>query len=105
MQQLGVPSPTRQPGFAAAVTKQQRHQHRLMRPTLRITRLENKVHQALAVMEKDTGELLNYRQLITSPKYKKSMEPVSSQQIWVISKWHQRAHKEPHQHYQAHLPT
>jgi hypothetical protein len=33
------------------------------------------------------------------------MEPVSSQQIWVIGKWHQRAYKEPYQHYWVHLST
>jgi hypothetical protein len=71
MQQSGVPTRTRQPGYAAAVMKQQQHQHGFMRLTRRITRLENKVHQAMAFMDKDTGKLLNYRQLMNSPKYKK----------------------------------
>jgi hypothetical protein len=35
-------------------------------------RMENEVQQALVVMEKDTGQLLNYQQLIRSPKYKKA---------------------------------
>jgi hypothetical protein len=39
------------------------------------------------------------------PKIQKCMEPVSSQQIQVTGKWHQRAHQKPHQHYQVHLPT
>ncbi len=39
------------------------------------------------------------------PKIQKSIEPVSSQQIWAIGKWHRRAHQKPHQHYQVHLPT
>ncbi len=52
--------------------KQQRHQCGLMRLTHRITRLENEVHQAMAVMDKDTGKLLNYRQLIYSLQYKKA---------------------------------
>ncbi len=52
--------------------KQQHQQRRLVRLTCRITRLENKVHLALAVMDKDMGKLLNYRQLINSPKYKKA---------------------------------
>jgi hypothetical protein len=34
--------------------------------------MENEVQQALAVMKKDTGWLLNYRQLIRNPKYKKA---------------------------------
>jgi hypothetical protein len=37
-----------------------------------ITRLENEVHLAMAVMDKDTGKLLNYRQLMNSPKHKKA---------------------------------
>jgi hypothetical protein len=100
-----VPTPTHQPGYAAAVMKQQWHQHGFVRLTHRITRLENKVHQAMTVMDKDMGTLLNYRQLMNSPKYKESMEPVSSQQIWAIGKWHRRAHQKPHQHYRVHLPT
>jgi hypothetical protein len=39
------------------------------------------------------------------PKILKSMEPVSSQRIWAIGKWHRRVHQKPHQHYQVHLPT
>ena len=34
--------------------------------------MENEVQQALVVMERDTGWLLNYRQLICNPKYKKA---------------------------------
>jgi hypothetical protein len=30
--------------------------------------MENEVQQALAVMERDTGRLLNYQQLIHNPK-------------------------------------
>ncbi len=67
-----MPSPTRRPGYAAAVMKQQQHQHGLMQLTRRITRLENEVHLAMAVMDKDTGKLLNYRQLMNSPKHKKT---------------------------------
>ena len=33
------------------------------------------------------------------PKIQKSIEPVSSQRIWAIGKWHWRAHQKPHQHY------
>jgi hypothetical protein len=39
------------------------------------------------------------------PEIQKSMEPVSSQQIWAIGKWHRREHKEPYQHNRVHLPT
>jgi hypothetical protein len=37
----------------------------------RFERLESNIHQASAVMDKDSGKLLNYRQLLRSPKYKK----------------------------------
>jgi hypothetical protein len=37
----------------------------------RFQRMENKVQRALAVMDRETGQLLNYRQLIRNPKYKK----------------------------------
>ena len=33
--------------------------------------MENKVQRALAVMDKETGQLLNYQQLIQNPKYRK----------------------------------
>jgi hypothetical protein len=35
-------------------------------------KMENEVHQALAVMDKETGRLLNYQQLLHSPKHKKA---------------------------------
>ncbi len=34
--------------------------------------MENKVHQALAVIDADTGKLLNYMQLIRSMKHKRA---------------------------------
>ena len=37
-------------------------------------RLEGEVHQAMAVMDADTGKLLNYKQLMKDPKYKKQWE-------------------------------
>jgi hypothetical protein len=36
----------------------------------KITRLENEVHQTMAVMDADTGKLLNYCQLMGSTKYR-----------------------------------
>jgi membrane carboxypeptidase/penicillin-binding protein len=32
-------------------------------------RMENEVQQALTVMDKQTGQILNYRQLLRGPKY------------------------------------
>jgi hypothetical protein len=74
MQHLGMPPPTRQPGYAAAVMKHNNinNQRRLVQLTRPITRLENKVHQEMAVMDKDTGKLINYRQLMNIPKHKKA---------------------------------
>ena len=37
----------------------------------RFARMENEVQQALTVMDKETGKLLNYRQLMRHSKYKK----------------------------------
>ena len=35
-----------------------------------IAQLENGIHQVLAVMDTDTGKILNHRQLMRNPKYK-----------------------------------
>ena len=40
--------------------------------------MENKVQRALAVMDKETGRLLNYRQLIRNPKYKKDWNTLAA---------------------------
>ncbi len=61
-----------QTGFAAAVMRQQWHQRSMVCLSRRITRLENEVHQAMAVMDADTSKLLNYRQLMQNTKYKKT---------------------------------
>jgi hypothetical protein len=58
------------PGFAAAVMRQKRHQQGMMHLTRKITRLENEVHQAMTVMDADTGKLLNYCQLMQCTKYR-----------------------------------
>jgi hypothetical protein len=52
--------------------RQQQHQRGPVCLTRHITQLENEVHQAMTVMDKDTGKLLSYRQLMNSPKYKKA---------------------------------
>ena len=36
-----------------------------------MNKLENEVHQAMAVMDAETGKLLNYKQLMRDPKQKK----------------------------------
>ena len=40
--------------------------------TQRMQVVENEVHQALAVLDAETGKMLNYRQLMTHQTYKKS---------------------------------
>eukprot|EP00804_Cyclotella_cryptica_P028785 CCRYP_018721-RB/>CCRYP_018721-RB protein AED:0.41 eAED:0.41 QI:0/0/0/1/0/0/3/0/816 len=39
------------------------------RQNSRLSRMENEVHKALAVLDKSTGKLLNYRQLLRHPVY------------------------------------
>ena len=70
--QSNIPPPSRRPGSAAAVMHQQRHQRGMVRLTRRIQKLEDEVHQAMAVMDADTGKLLNYRQLMRSTKHKEA---------------------------------
>ena len=36
--------------------------------TKKMEQIENEVHQAMAIMDKETGQLLNYRQLLRSAK-------------------------------------
>lgn len=38
--------------------------------TRAVRKLENQIAQAMAVLDGDTGDLLNYRQLLRHPKYK-----------------------------------
>jgi len=44
----------------------------MVRLSQRITRLENEVHQAMPVMDADTGKLLNYQQLMRNTKYREA---------------------------------
>ena len=66
-----VPSKTISPELAAAVKRRRQDRTNVRRLTRRISRLENEVHQAMAVMDADSGKMLNYRQLMRNPKYKK----------------------------------
>ncbi len=43
--------------------------------------MENEVQQALAVMERDTGWLLNYQQFIRNPKYKKAWKLLAANEF------------------------
>ncbi len=52
-----------------------------MHLTRKITQLENEVHQAMAVMDADTGKLLNYQQLMRSTKYRDAWSLSSANQF------------------------
>ena len=43
--------------------------------------VENKVHQALAVLDVKTGKILNYRQLMRHPNYKKDWQLSSANEF------------------------
>jgi hypothetical protein len=54
-----------------ALAVESRASKRKMTTNQRMNRLENEVHEAMAVMDAETGKLLNYKQLMRNPKYKK----------------------------------
>ena len=63
---------TKNLGSAAAVTKMNNTVRKYARGlTKKMEQIENEVYQAMAVMDKETGQLLNYKQLLRSAKYKK----------------------------------
>ena len=43
--------------------------------------VENEVHQALAVLDTETGKILNYRQLMRHPAYKKYWQLSSANEL------------------------
>ena len=47
----------------------------------RIQVVENEVHQAMAVIDKATGKMLNYRQLMRHPTYKKDWQLSSANEF------------------------
>lgn len=60
---------TRQ-GKAHLVQEMFNNKRKLKKIHKKIARLENEVHQALAVMDKETDKMLNYRNLIQLQKYR-----------------------------------
>ena len=83
--QLVRPTPstrnkTTQKEHAAAVEEHYNHKQ-LRRMTRRISNLENEVHQAMAEMDEDTGRMLNYKQLMRDPKYKKHWSTSSANEF------------------------
>ena len=58
-------------GNVAAVTKMNNTMRKYAWGlTKKMEQIEHEVHQTMAVMDKETGQLLNYRQLLHSAKYK-----------------------------------
>ena len=47
----------------------------------RIKQMENEVHKALAVMDAETGKVLNYRQLMQSQKHKETWSKSSANEF------------------------
>ena len=68
------------PGDAAAV-EQRRNSKHLKQTTQNISNLEIKVHQAMIVMDEQTGQLLNYKQLMRDPKYKNNFSTSSANEF------------------------
>ncbi len=64
------------PENAAAVRKKEKSNRR--RLSDRIERMENEVHKALAIMDAETGKVLNYRQLMQSQKHKETWSKSSA---------------------------
>ena len=46
-----------------------------------VKRIEKDVHQALTVMDKDSGKMFNYRQLMRQPNYKKQWSLISANEF------------------------
>jgi hypothetical protein len=54
--------------------------------TKKMEQIENEVHQAMAIMDEETGHLLNYRQLLRSAKYKKQWSISSANEFgWLAN--------------------
>ena len=65
-------------------SRRRRH-HRLSQHfSKRIQVVENEVHQALAVLDKTTGKMLNYRQLMRHPIHKKDWQLSSANEFGLL---------------------
>ena len=62
--------PLRTKPIRAAVNARRHNKSQLGRLTRRTARAENKVMEAMAVMDATTGKMMNYRQLMQSPTHK-----------------------------------
>ena len=71
---------TAQTETEAAVEECRKIKH-LRQTTQKINNLEIEVHQAMAVMDEQTGQLLNYKNLMRDPKYKKNWSTSSANEF------------------------
>jgi hypothetical protein len=58
-----------------------------------IKELHQQVEQAMAVLDKESGRMLNYRQLLQHPKYTKKLEHIISQRIRTTGARRRRSNK------------
>ena len=65
----------------AAAVEHRRNNIHLKQTTQKLSNLEIEVHQAMAVMDEQTGRLLNYKQLMRDPKYKKNWSTSSANEF------------------------
>ena len=65
----------------AAAVEQRRNSRHLRQTTQKINNLEIELHQAMAVLDEQTGQLLNYNQLMQDPKYKKNWSTSSANEF------------------------
>jgi hypothetical protein len=78
---------TKNQGNAAAKAKMNNTVHIHARGlTKKMELIANKVHQAMVVIDEETGQLLNYRQLLHSTKYKKQWSISSANKLrWLAN--------------------
>ena len=76
-----ISSKTKSKSGTANAVEIRRENRRLRRLTRRITKTESEVHQAMAVMDAESGKLLNYKQLMRHPKYKGKWQILSAKKI------------------------
>ena len=82
---------------AAATRAKGRQRRSMQRLSKRIEKMENEVHEALAVMDAETGKVLNYRQLMQSAKQKETWSKSSGNKFGRLANGVGGASKEPTQ--------
>ena len=67
---------TLQTEHAVAIEEHLNHKQ-LRKTTCMINNLEIEVHKAMVVMDEETGRLINYKQIMQYPEYKKKWSTLS----------------------------